>query len=137
MIFDDNLVVVDITATAAAILGMPAEDMVGQRLDQLSDRTPEERATGWRSFVAEGWAVGEAGWRVPTIGLVLLQYAALRDRPVEGRHALLVRRRQDPTPTLDDLDAALAIAFPTRGPEPAPGRAAAASVDAAQRQPAG
>jgi hypothetical protein len=137
VIFDDNLTIVDITATAAAILGMPAEDMVGQRLDELSDRTPEARAAGWRFFVAQGWAVGETGWSVPTIGLVLLQYAVLRDRPVEGRHALLVRRRQDPTPTLQDLDEALAVAFPKRGAAPDPRSAAAPTVDPAHQQPAG
>lgn len=43
--------------------------------------------------------------------VVILRCAARRDVPIPGRHAVLVRRRQDPMPTEDDFDAAIADAF--------------------------
>jgi hypothetical protein len=49
---------------------------------------------------------------VPAIGMVMINFAAGRDLPVPGRHALVVRRRRDPAPTSADLEAALADAFP-------------------------
>jgi PAS domain-containing protein len=129
LIIDETLAIVDITATAAAMLGMPADDIVGHRIDQLSTRPPEVVARDWRTLLDEGGVMGETTWQVPDIGAVLLRFAARRDRPISGRHAVLVRRRQDPQPTLDELDAALAVAFPIRLEPMAPSASAALSGD--------
>lgn len=49
---------------------------------------------------------------VPAIGEIVVRVVARRDTPAAGRHAVLVRRFQDPAPTNDDLNAALSGAFP-------------------------
>jgi hypothetical protein len=43
---------------------------------------------------------------------VYLRYVARRDVPVPGRHVAFVRRRHEPPPGFDELDAAVAEAFP-------------------------
>ena len=107
LILDEDRRVVDVTATAAAALGMASVDLVGRRLDDLADV--------WPGLIAVGSATGASGWSVPQLGSVAIHFAIARDRPVPGRHAMLVRRRHDPAPTLDDLEAALAHAFPMVG----------------------
>ena len=94
------------------MLGMPANEMVGKRVDELSLVDPARRADLWRALMTSGWALGETAWTVPDIGAVLLHFVARRDVPIPGRHAVLVRRRQDDPPTLEDLDAAIEQAFP-------------------------
>ena len=62
--------------------------------------------------LAAGLLEGEASWDVPEIGSVLVRYLARRDVPIVGRHTVVVHRRHDPPPTADDLERALAEAFP-------------------------
>lgn len=112
-IVDGDLRIVDITATAAAVLGMPAEDVVGRRVEEMSLTSPEQREILWRRLLADGTVSAETAWRVPEVGTVQLRFVARRDVPIEGRHAVLVRRRLDPAPTLEDLDAAVHEAFGT------------------------
>jgi hypothetical protein len=107
LILDEDRRIVDVTATAAAALGMAPVDLVGRRLDDL--------AAVWPGLITLGSATGESGWSVPQVGSVAIHFAIARDRPVPGRHAMLVRRRHDPPPTPDDLDVALAHAFPVVG----------------------
>jgi hypothetical protein len=110
LVLDEDRRIVDVTATAAAVLGMSPVDLVGHRLEDLVDV--------WPGLMALGSATGETGWSVPDVGSVAIHFAIARDRPVPGRHAMLVRRRHDPAPTTDDLDVALARAFPMVGTVP-------------------
>ena len=57
---------------------------------------------------------GEAKWQVQDAGEVFLRYLTRADEPIQGRHAVLVHRWNEPAPTEGDLDAALATAFPLR-----------------------
>jgi hypothetical protein len=107
LILDEDRRIVDVTATAAAALGMTPVDLVGRQLDELADV--------WPGLIALGSATGESGSSVPHVGSVAIHFAIARDRPVPGRHAMLVRRRHEPAPTSEDLDAALARAFPMVG----------------------
>ena len=121
LILDETLRIVDLTASAAAALGMPAEDLVGQQVDELvvatgsdgPDGTDATGTTPWAALVATGTFEGELGWAVPEVGTVVVRVAARRDTPIVGRHAVLVQRHHDPAPTLDDLDAIIARSFPT------------------------
>lgn len=114
LILDERLRIVDITATASALLGLPAADLVGRAVDRLAmvDAGPDE--VGWHTLLADGELTGETAWSVPAIGHAILRFAALRDAPVAGRHAVLVGRHHDPVPSLAELKAVLAEAFPTR-----------------------
>ncbi len=109
VVLDQELRIVDITATAAAILGLPPRELVGKGLDALATPT-----VVWDVMLRSGSASGELEWPIADIGTVLVHVVARRDAPVTGRHAVFVRRRQDTAPTLDDLDAALSVAFPGR-----------------------
>jgi len=108
VILDQDLRIVDITATAAAILGLPPPELIDKRFDAP---TPTDT---WHVMLRSGSASGALEWSIADIGTVLIHVVARRDAPVTGRHAVFVRRRQDPAPTLDDLDAALSVAFPGR-----------------------
>jgi len=112
VILDEDRRIVDVTATAAAVLGVPPADLVGRRLDELAHADDAGLPDIWQRLLATGSATGAWAWSVPAIGAVLVNFAASRDLPVLGRHALVVRRRHDPAPTLGDLEAALAEAFP-------------------------
>lgn len=114
LVVDERLRIVDVTATAAALLGMAPEDLVGAAVDKLSEAGGVDGATGWHTLLADGAVAGETRWAVPSIGGVVIRFAARRDRPVPGRHAILVARHHDPAPTLADLDAVVAEAFPAR-----------------------
>ena len=113
VILDEDRWIVDITATAAAVLGVPPGDLVGRRLDDLADAEDGGLPQTWQDLLATGGATGSWAWAVPAIGAVMVNFAAGRDRPVPGRHALVVRRRHDPAPSPSDVEAALAEAFPT------------------------
>lgn len=108
LILDEDRRIVDVTATAAATLGMTPVELVGQHLGDLDNV--------WPRLIAIGSASGAAEWSVPSGGSVPIHFAVARDRPVPGRHAMLVRRRHDPAPTPVDLETALAHAFPTVHP---------------------
>jgi hypothetical protein len=116
LILDDRLHIVDLTGSAAAMLGMPADEMVGQRVDALVAGDPgggdgAGGATVWQAMLANGTCEGEVGWAVPDIGAVVIRFVARRDTPVAGRHAVLVRRHSDPPPTFEDLDAVISASF--------------------------
>lgn len=96
LVLDEGSFIVDITATAAAMLGLPPDELVGRRADTFD-------------LVADG--IGEARWEVPEVGSVLVRYLARRDVPIAGRHTVVVRRWHDPPPTPDELDVALREAF--------------------------
>lgn len=112
VILDEDRRIVDLTATAAAVLGVPPGDLVGLRLDDLAQADDAGLPQVWQGLLATGGATGSWAWAVPAIGAVMVNFAAGRDRPVPGRHALVVRRRHDPAPSPSDLEAALAEAFP-------------------------
>ena len=110
-IVDSDLRIVDITPTAAAILGMPAAEMVGKRIEDLSLTDPAVRNAAWERLLGDGFVEGDTAWRVEGTGTVQLRFVARRDVPIPGRHAVIVRRRLEPTPTRADLDAAIEEAF--------------------------
>lgn len=107
LILDEDRRIVDVTAAAAATLGMTPVDLVGRPLEELAE--------AWPGLIGSGSATGASGWSVPEVGSIAIHFAIARDRPVPGRHAMLVRRRHDPAPSTADLDVALAHAFPTVG----------------------
>ena len=51
---------------------------------------------------------------MPDEGAVFIRFIAQRDVPIVGRHTVLVRRWHEPIPTAEDLETALAEAFPSR-----------------------
>jgi len=116
LILDEDLRVVDITASAAAILGMPADDIVGLSVEAQVSGIGNHPAVDWRSmFDPAGHEIGGmVAWAVPDIGDVIVQLIARRDVPIPGRHAVVVRRHQDPPLDSVDLDRALADAFVSR-----------------------
>ena len=111
-IIDDDLLIVDITSSAAAALGSPAQDLVGRSLHELSMTDRAEIAGRRAMLLEEGTITGEATWVVPEAGRVFLRFVGRRDVPIPGRHAVLVRRISEPMPTLGDLEAAIREAFP-------------------------
>ena len=113
LILDEDLRIVDLTATAAAMLGLPTADLVGHRAGDLF-RGADGAATAeaWPTLFADGTLEGEATWDVPDVGSVLVRYLARRDAPIAGRHTVVVHRWHDPAPTPTDLDDALREAFP-------------------------
>lgn len=116
LILDEDLRIVDITASAAAILGMPADDLVGLSVEAQASAVGRQASFDWRSiFDPAGQDVGGvAAWSVPAIGHVIVSFIARRDVPIPGRHAVVVRRHQDPALVPADLDQALEDAFVSR-----------------------
>jgi len=112
VILDEDRRIVDVTSKAAAVLGVSPADLVGRRLDELARMDVGDVRDVWQQLLATGTATGGWAWAVGGIGAVMVTFAAGRDLPVPGRHALVVRRRHDPAPTSADLEAALAEAFP-------------------------
>lgn len=117
LILDEDLRIVDITASAAAILGMPADDLVGLSVEAQTSAIGSHRPVDWRSLFGPAGRdlSGVAAWSVPAVGQVIVWYIARRDEPIPGRHAVVVRRHQDPALVPADLDQALADAFVSRG----------------------
>ncbi len=113
-VLDGDWRIVDVTPTAAALLGLPAADLVGQRAAALVDDGHVAGADWATTLLGDGVASGTAAWQVPDVGEVLIRYTARRDVPIAGRHAVVVARWHDPAPTVEDLDRALAEAFPGR-----------------------
>lgn len=114
VIMDDQLRIVDVTATAAATLGREPDDLVGRSVQELSRTDPQVFARNTDALRQQGAVAGEATWHVPDSGEVLLRYVARKDMPVPGRHTVLVHRWNQPPPTDADFDAALEVAFPLR-----------------------
>ena len=115
VVVDEDRRIVDVTSTAATVLGGPPVELIGRRLDELARGEDAELPDLWQRMLQTGGAMGSWVWSVPDIGAVLVNVAAGRDIPVPGRHALLVRRRDEPAPTLVDVESALAVAFPRTG----------------------
>lgn len=113
-VIDDDMRIVDITATAAATLGWAAVDLVGKAMPELSRTPPDVYQRRWTTLLEEGEVAGEGKWLVPDAGMVFIRFVARRDVPIAGRHSVLVHRWNEPTPTAADLDAALLTAFPGR-----------------------
>ena len=111
-IIDDDLQIVDLTSSAAAALGSPAEDLLGRSLHELSMTESAELAGRRARLMEEGTISGEATWVVPEAGRVFIRFVGRRDVPIPGRHAVLVRRVSEPMPTLADLETAIREAFP-------------------------
>jgi PAS domain-containing protein len=116
LVLDDQRRIVDLTPSAAATLGRTQDEAVGMTLDELTVPESQETPLDWGSVLGESgegrMEAGESAWTVPSGGDVLVRWRLRRHTPVAGRHTILVRRRQDPEPAHDDLDAALAEAFP-------------------------
>jgi PAS domain-containing protein len=112
-VIDEDLRIVDITSSAAAAIGWPAEDLVGQSVLDISLADPEVRAEPWKTLIQSGRVSGEGPWLVPDAGAVFIRFIAQRDVPIIGRHTVLVHRWHEPPPTEEDLAEALATAFPS------------------------
>lgn len=115
-VLDGEMRIVDATATAAATLGWEPADLVGRLVSEIASTPADEPDAAWLATSEGGTLAGEAAWRVPLMGDVHVRFVARRDTPVEGRHAVLVHRWNEPPPTTDDLDAAVRDAFPDRAP---------------------
>ncbi len=111
-VIDEDLRIVDITASAAATVGWPAEDLVGKSIVDISLGDPDARGEPWERLLHEGRVSGESSFLVPDTGAVFLRFIARRDVPIVSRHTVLVHRWHEPPPTMDDLDRALEKAFP-------------------------
>ena len=117
LILDGSRRVVDLTPAAAAILGRTQDEALGMLVEDIADSRDRDGAIFWGRLLhdvrGDAEAAGEAAWVVPSGGHVMIRWLLRRDVPVRGRHTILVRRRQEPEPTIDELEAALAEAFPT------------------------
>jgi PAS domain-containing protein len=114
LVMDDDLRIVDVTASGAAALGWEAVELVGRTLPEISRTDPEVFAADVEALRHLGSAAGEAKWLVPDAGEVFLRYVARKDEPIPGRHTVLIHRWNEPAPTDADLDAALDAAFPSQ-----------------------
>jgi PAS domain-containing protein len=114
LVVDDDLRIVDLTASAAAVVGWEPINLVGKTIDELTRTAPAVFAQIVWNLRADGFAEGEDKWHVPEAGEVFLRYVVRKDEPIPGRHTVLIHRWNEPVPTSADLDAALDAAFPER-----------------------
>ena len=112
VVFDDDMRIVDITASAAAAMGWATEDLVGHTMTELSGTGDDVFEANRPALMRDGVVAGEGAWHVPDAGHVFLRYVSRRDVPIPGRHVTLVHRWNEPTPSAEDLDLALIDAFP-------------------------
>jgi PAS domain-containing protein len=112
LVLDESRRVVDLTPAAAAAIGRTQDEAIGSYVEDLA--APDNRLAGeqWQRWLQEADATEEMAWAVPSGGHVMVRWHLRRDAPVHGRHALLIRRRQEPEPTAAAMDEALAQAFP-------------------------
>jgi PAS domain-containing protein len=117
LILDGSRRVVDLTPSAAAMLGRTQDEALGMLVEDIADAADRDGALHWSRLLDDvqddSQVAGEAAWVVPSGGHVMIRWLLRRDAPVRGRHTILVRRRQDAEPTVAELEAALAEAFPT------------------------
>jgi PAS domain-containing protein len=120
IVLDEGRHVVDLTPAAAAAVGRTQEEAVGMLAEELATHGDPEASGRWARLVsgddADGDRTGETAWAVPFGGVVMIRWRLRRNAPVQGRHTLLVHRLQEGTPGPEDLDAALAAAFPPDTP---------------------
>ena len=114
-VIDEHLRIVDITASAAATIGWPAEELVGRSVREISLADDTTAAAAWKAFLDDGRSSGETSYLVPDSGAVFIRYIAQRDVPIPGRHTVLVHRWHEPAPTEADLARAVNEAFPVHG----------------------
>ena len=65
LILDDSFHIADLTPTAAAMLGLPSEEMVGDDAVQRSAVDPMFGAAAWGRLRSTGSLVGRTAWAVP------------------------------------------------------------------------
>ncbi|MFL5715837.1 MAG: hypothetical protein ACJ769_14370 [Chloroflexota bacterium] len=109
LLLDDGGRVVDLTPSAAAALGRTQDEAVGLVVAQLMD-DPDIWGDTPGDEVSQD-AAGRSGSPLE-FGSVRVHWRLRRDVPVEHRHVLLVRREHETEITADDIDAAVADAFP-------------------------
>ncbi|MFL5675684.1 MAG: hypothetical protein ACJ779_11805 [Chloroflexota bacterium] len=109
LVLDDDGRVVDLTPAAAASLGRTQGEAVGLTIFEVTGGVD-----GWLSLLASDDPDDEAGRSASPLvsGTVRIHWRLRRHVPVEHRHLLLVRREHEPAITSDDIDAAVADAFP-------------------------
>jgi PAS domain-containing protein len=115
LILDGSRRIVDLTPAAAAVLGQTQDEAVGMSIEALAGPGNEAASERWLRSREDGDAadeVGDAAWPLSPGGQVMIRWRLRRDVPVPGRHTVLVRRRHEPEPTSEALDAALIEAFP-------------------------
>jgi PAS domain-containing protein len=115
LILDGSRRVVDLTPAAAATVARTQEEAVGMLIEELAASDDADATATWLRLLDDdetGDRAGRSAWAVPSGGSVIVHWRLRRDVPVRGRHTILVRRRREPEPTSDELDAALAEAFP-------------------------
>jgi PAS domain-containing protein len=115
MILDESRRVVDLTPAAAATLGRTQDEAAGVLIEDLAALERPDDAAQWAQLLEHGTGGEKAGataWSLPTEGRVLIRWRLRRNVPVPGRHTILVRRSLDAEPSTEELDAALAEAFP-------------------------
>lgn len=117
-LIDEQLRIVDITASAAATIGRRADDLVGRSVLDISLDDPETTVAAWQTVLDRGHASGDTSYLVPDSGAVFLRFIAVRDVPIAGRHTVLVHRWHEPAPTVADLERAVEAAFPSRAVTP-------------------
>jgi len=117
LVLDGSRRVVDLTPSAAAMLGRTQDEALGMLVEDIAAPGDRDASLQWSRLLhdvrSSDRAAGEAAWVVPSGGDVMIRWLLRRDAPVRGRHTILVRRRQDAEPTISELEAALAEAFPT------------------------
>ena len=119
VVIDESRRVVDLTPAAAAALGRTQDEAIGTLVEDLAAPGRRDAADSWRRHLEGSETSGESPWAVPSGGQVMIRWRLRRDAPVRGRHTIIVRRRHEPEPTGDELDAALAEAFPLEiAPDP-------------------
>jgi len=109
LLLDDGGRVVDLTPAAAAALGRTQDEAVGLVVAQLMD-DPDI----WGDNPGDDGTQDTAGRAGSPLhfGSVRVHWRLRRHVPVEHRHVLLVRREHESEITTDDIDAAVADAFP-------------------------
>jgi PAS domain-containing protein len=122
LILDGSRRVVDLTPAAAAILGRTQDEALGMPIEDIAAPGDQDGALRWSRALhderGDDRAAGEAAWAVPSGGHVMVRWQLRRNAPVPGRHAILVRRRHEREPTGEQLDSALAQAFPMETDQP-------------------
>lgn len=115
LVLDGSRRVVDLTPSAAAVLGRTQDEALGMLVEDMAAPDDRDGALYWTRLLHDAreddQAAGEAAWVVPSGGHVMIRWQLRRNAPVAGRHTILVRRRHEPEPTAAELDAALAAAF--------------------------
>lgn len=111
LILDGQARIVDLTTAAAAMLGMSSDHFVGKSIAGLTAPLGGRALLDWDDLFRHDSLQGETALAVPDVGEIIVRVVAARDTPVPGRHAVMVRRADEPPPTLADLAAAIDEAF--------------------------